>query len=331
MRKQAVVAVSTLLLFVTAMSAVVYAETTYTVTILDPSSHGGLGISYSGHWVGQIPIRITSGSTTYQTLSYCMDPDRTVYIGSTYTATLTTASDTSTWRAVSYVLSWYDPGNSHDAAVDQVAIWKLLDPGYVSEPWLDVTVNNEGTTLANIASGKDVVRQGDNLSWVAPITVDGASVQGSPGQTLTFTAQLKDAVGTPRLNVKVQFTATLNSDGSSIQLNSTYVVPAEGFTDSQGMVQVAVQVPSDTALGSTIQIQAATHSVWPQRYVDLTNPDNQDLIGIEDTFGLTTSTNICILGHITVVPESAFGALSALTAFAAAFAIWSKVKKTKIP
>ena len=333
MRKETILAASILMLLIAAMTATAYADTSYSVYIMDPtnSANGGKGISSSGYWVGQIPIRITAGTQTFQTQSYCMNYDKLIYIGSTYTATLTPATDNAAWRAASYILSWYDPADNNAAAVYQVAIWRLLNPSYVRESWLDINIDNAGAALASTASGRDVVRQDDLFNWISPITTDGASVQGSPGQTLAFTAQLKNSAGTPRPNVKVQFTVTLNSGGSNIQLNSPYVVPAEAFTDSQGMAQVTVTVPQDTALGSTIQIQASTKSVWPQRYVDLTNPDNQDLIAMGSTFNLTMTTNIAILGYITVLPESALGALSALVAFAAAFVIWTRVKKQKGP
>jgi hypothetical protein len=331
MRKVTALTAALLVMFAVGMCATAYAATTYSVYIMDPnnSANGAKGISSSGYWVGQIPIQITSGAQTYQTLAYCMEYERLIYIGSTYTATLTPATDTSAWRAASYILSWNTPTDNHAAAVQQVAIWRLLNSSYVREPWLDVTIDNEGAALASTASGKDVVRQGDTFSWVSPITADGESVQGSPGQMLTFTAQLKNSVGTPRPNVKVQFTVMLNNGASSVQLNSTYVSAAEAFTDSQGVVQVDVRVPSDTALGSTVQIQASTKSVWPQRYVDLADPSNQDLLALGENLDLTMSTNICILGHIMVVPESAVGPLSALGAFAASFIIWTKTKKPK--
>jgi hypothetical protein len=200
----------------------------------------------------------------------------------------------------------------------------------VREPWLDVNIDNAGAAIAAAVNGKDVVRQGDVFSWISPITHNGESVQGNPGQMIAFTAQLKSSAGVPRPNVKVQFAVTLNTGSSSMQLNSTYVVPTQAFTDSSGMVQVRVTVPADAPLGSTIQVQAATHSIWPQRYVDLTDPSNQDLIAIGSTFELTMTTDVVILGCITVVPESALGALSAVLAFAASFVVWIKVLKPKI-
>jgi hypothetical protein len=43
------------------------------------------------------------------------------------------------------------------------------------------------------------------------------------------------------------------------------------------------------------------------------------------------TTNIAILGYITVLPESAFGALGALEAFAAAFLTCVEIKKHRKP
>ncbi|MCW4018574.1 MAG: hypothetical protein NWF00_07870 [Candidatus Bathyarchaeota archaeon] len=331
MKRKALLTALLLAVLAVTLSATAYADTTYSVYIMDPnnSANGAKGVSSSGYWVGQIPIRITSGTQTFQTTSYCMEHGKVVHIGSTYTASLTPATDTATWRAVSYILSWHEPTDDTTAAVDQVAIWKLIDPSYTRDSWLDINIYNTGIALAASANGHDMVRQDDQFNWLSPITSNGASIQGSPGQTVVFTAQLTNSGGTPRPNVKVQFTVTLNNEGSSIPLGAPYVTPAEDFTDSQGRVHVSVTVPEDTPLGSTIQVQACTRSVWSQRYVDLTNPDNQDLIAMGEPFGLTMSTNICILGYITVVPESALGALSALAAFAAAFIIWKRTHHTK--
>ena len=329
MRKEAILATSLLVLLIAALSATVYAQTSYSVYIMDPTipANGAKGLSSNGYWVGQIPVRITSGSTTLQTVAYCKNFDKLIYIGSTYSATLTPVTDTTDWRAVSYILSWYAPADNNAAAVDQVALWRIIDSNYFREQWLDVNIDNAGAALANLANGKDVARQGDLFNWISPINVNMSSISANAGDTLTFRAQLTSSAGAPRANVKIQFTATLNI----MQLNSTYVNPAETFTDSQGIAQVSIRVPADTALGSTLEVKASTTSVWPQRYVDLTNPDNQDLIGTDSTFGLTLSTNICVLGNIHVVPESAYGALSAIGAFAGAFVIWARIKKQKGP
>ena len=157
-----------------------------------------------------------------------------------------------------------------------------------------------------------------------------SAVQANPGNTITFKAQLTNSDGTPRANVRILFNAILNPSGSNTLLNSTYVNPTETFTDSQGIAQVNVRVPSDTLLGATIEVKASTKSMWPQKYVDVTDACNQDLLGIDTAFELTLSTNVCILGYIMVLPESALGALSAFTAFAAAFILWSKFKHPKM-
>ena len=199
MKKEAILAIFIIALFIVSMSVEVFADSTYSIYIMDPTNpaNGGKGIASNGYWVGQIPIQITSGSTTYQTLSYCMEYEKLIYIGGTYTATLTSTSDTAAWRAVSYILSWYDSADNNAAAVNQVAIWRLINSGYVRESWLDVNIDNQGASLASTANGKDVVRQGDLFNWISPITTNGTSIQGSPGQTLAFTAQLKNSAGTP--------------------------------------------------------------------------------------------------------------------------------------
>jgi hypothetical protein len=328
MRKAALFAMFVFALVVTSTAATAFAETTYTILIQDPNNpaNGAYGLSMSGgHWVGQIPITITGGSTSTQTMAYCMQAERLIYIGSSYSATLATTPDTASWRAVSYVLSWDAPNSDNAAAISQVAIWKILNSSYACESWMDMNVYNQGVVVAAIANGKDVVRQGDNFNWIAPITSDGATTKGNPGQAITFVAQLTDSAHQPRANVKIQFSAQI--DGT--QLNSTYISASETYTASQGIVQVTVTVPSDTPLGSTVTVQASTQSIWPQRYIDLTSSANQDLIGMSETLNLTLATNVCILAYIMVVPESAWGALSGIVAFAAAFVIYTQTHKIR--
>lgn len=327
--KKVIFTASILIVLLGAMAATAYADTTYSVYIMDPPSNGAYGVSSSGHWIGQIPIQITQGSQTATTTSFCMQSENIIYIGSTYTATLTQVPDNAAWRAISYLITWCNPSDNNEAAAEQVAVWRLLNSSYQRESWVDVNIDNAGAALASQVSGKDVARQGDTLNWIYPITTDGGSVNGSPGQAIEFTAQLKDSTGTPRPNVKTEFAATLNDGSSSTPLSSAYVSPTEAFTDSQGMVQVTVTVPSDAPLGSTVQVQVSTHGVWPQRYVDLSDPSNQDLLALGSSFDLTTSSNIVILGYITVLPESALGALSAVAAFAASFIVWIKVLKPR--
>jgi len=147
---------------------------------------------------------------------------------------------------------------------------------------------------------------------------------------VTFIAQLANAVGSPRANVKILFNATLNTGSQSTLLNSTYASAASTYTDNQGHAQVSIIVPSDTPLGATIAVEGATQSIWPQRYIDVSNPATQDLIGIGETFNLTVSTNVCILGFITVLPESPVGPIAAIGAFGAGFMVWAKIKKKTV-
>jgi hypothetical protein len=264
-----------------------------------------------------------------------MDFDRTINIGSTYTATLTAAADNAEWRGVSYVLTWNKPTTNSEAAAAQVAVWRLLNQTrgtlYFRESWLSPSIDDAGNAVATAAWGRDVVRQGDVFSWVSPIQGNLSTTQANPGDTVTFTAQITSSQGTPRANVRVRFNATLNNGGAPLLLNSTYVSVASAFTDSQGHAQVSVTVPSDSPVGSTIAVEAATSSVWPQRYIDLGNPATQDLIGVDDTFQLTLTTNLCIFGFITVLPESQIGSIAAIGAFAAAFAAYVKIKQHKKP
>lgn len=337
MKRQSVYALILILLACSALASTVTvrADQAVSVYIMDPNNpaNGAKGIASGGYWVGEIPITLTSDSTTYQTVSYCINFDRLIYIGSTYSATIAPAADTAEWRGVSYLLTWNYPTTNDEGAAAQVAVWRLLNQtrgsNYYRESWLSQTIDDAGNAVATQAYGKDTVRQGDQFSWVSPISSNMSAVPASAGDTVTFVAQLTKADGTPRPNVRVLFNVTLNNSGTPLQLNSTYVSPPEAFTDSQGNVQVNVTVPSDTPLGATLAVEASTKSLWPQRYIDVTDPSTQDLIGIGDTFQLTLSTNVCILGYITVLPESAYGALSALGAFAAGFAVWITIKRKK--
>ena len=338
MKKNSLYALTLALLAFTslALTVTVRADSAVSVYLMDPYSqvNGNKGLSLSGYWVGEIPIIITSGSgSPYQTVSYCMNFDRNIYVGSTYTATVASVSDTSEWRAVSYLLTWNYPTTNSEAAADQVAIWRLLNQtrgtNYYKEAWLDQNVDDAGNAVATEAYGKDVVRQDDQFHWVSPISTNTSSIQANAGQTVTFTAQLTSATGTPRPNVRVLFNATLALGSQTQLLNSTYVTPQSAFTDTQGLAQVSVKVPSDTQLGATIAVEASTKSLWPQRYLDLTDPTTQDLLGIGNTYQLTLSTRVSVLGFIQVLPESSIGPLAAFGAVIGGFAVWRKYKQPK--
>jgi hypothetical protein len=334
MRKESILTASLLVIALAAFTATAYGQATINITILNPTSGGtgAKGILSNGHWVGEIPIRISgSGTPTFQTVAYCMDPDGLIYIGSTYSAFLAPSTDTSEWRAISYILSWNYPQDNTQAAVDQVAMWKLLNPGYTRQSWLEVSIYNAGISLANSASGKDVARQGDLFSWTSPIGANMSGIQANPGATITFTTLLTSSTGTPRANVKILFTAELTVSGLNQQLNSTHVTPSETFTDSQGNAQVTVHVPSDTPYGAIVEIRASTQSMWTQKYLDVSNPQAQDLVGIGSNLGMTLSTNIFLTGYLLILPEGPFAALGAIGAFAVAFVAWNKFMKPRKP
>jgi len=324
-------------LLLAAIGVAVYADIQVSVYIRNPldSSNGAKGVVSGSYWVGEIPITVIN-SPPQQTKAYCINFDRTINIGSTYTAELAAVTDTAEWRAVSYILTWYHPPADGNAAVaNQVAIWRLLNSTrgypYVRPSWLSTSLDGAGNALAEEVKNKDVVRQNDVLQWIEPITTNQSAVMGDPGETITFKAKLTDAAGTPRPNVRVIFTAILRPD--NIALGSTHISPSVTHTDSNGIAAVDVTVPEDIQNGESIEVKASTKSVWPQLYLDLNDAARQDLIGTGTTFELTVSTNVCVLAYILMIPEVPLGTLTAGAACAFAFVFWKKggrLKKQKM-
>ena len=316
------------------LAAVAYAQVV-SVSIRNPlySSNGAKGILSSNYWVGEIPITVSDGSEpAQQTNAYCMNATKTVYVGSTYTAALAAVTGSAKWNAVSYVLTWYNPPTDNDAAaVNQVAIWRILDDSYVRPYWLDTGVDSDGKALADFAKGKDVVREGDVLQWIEPVTTNKSAVMGNPGETVTFKAKLTDKSGTAKAGVKIIFSAVVSP--TDVELGAANVYPSETHTDSNGIAEVTVKVPDDIKNGERVAVTASTKSVWPQLYMDLRDDARQDLIGIGTTFELTVSTNVCVLAYIMVIPEVPLGTLTAGAACAFAFVFWKKgghLKKQKL-
>jgi len=326
-------------LLLASIGVAVYADIQVSVYIRNPlnGSNGAKGVVSGSYWVGEIPITVSNSTVAaQQTKAYCLNFDRTVNVGSTYNAEATAVMDSAEWRAVSYLLTWYHPpADGNAAAANQVAIWRLLNTTrgypYVTPNWLSTSLDTAGNALAEEAKGKDVVRQDDVFQWIEPVTTNQSAVMGDPGETITFKAKLTDTDGTPRPGVRVIFTATLRPD--DVALDSTYVSPAVTHTSSNGIAEVTVKVPETIQNGESIEVKASTKSVWPQLYLDLNDERRQDLIGIETTFELTVSTNVCVLAYILVIPEVPLGTLTAGAACAFAFVFWKKggrLKKQKM-
>lgn len=277
------------------VTAPIYTQTAYSVNIQEPSGSDVYGLwmgNYESYYIGQIPIRLYNSSSSYQTVAYCMNFNKDLVIGSTNSATLTPVVDNSTWRSVAYLLSWTNPTNDTEGAVEQVAVWKLIDSSYQKPTWITATIDSQATAWANSAVGKDVARQGDVLKWISPVNGNTSSVTLTPGDTITFTGQLTSSTGSPRANVKMLFNANLTAAGQNLQLNSTYVTPSSAYTDSQGQVQVTVKVPKDTPTGASITVQASTGSNWPRNYVNLNSAQYQDLLIAGPALNLNLATYI---------------------------------------
>jgi hypothetical protein len=301
------------------MCATVYATQSIWVSIQNPGSTSK-GLLFNPYWVGEIPIRIADtqagASSGAQTNAYCMQPAGVIYIGSTYQADITSVPDDATWKAISYILTWYNPPSTPaDGVRNQVAIWKLLG-GYSKPSWLSTSYDTAGESLKTTATGMDVVRQSDTLSWISPLgLVDNGAVRVDPGQSIYFAIQLMNGAN-PRPNVKITFSA-----GSLIS-------PTDVFTDSQGKAGVTVNIPSDWPQGSTVEITASTRGVWPRVFLNLNSHEQgtQNLIGIDTTYDLTVEANACVLAHINMVPEIPLGTLAAASMMALGFMAWNKKK-----
>jgi hypothetical protein len=193
-------------LIIVSTSAMVYAQSV-NVTIGYPSnSNGDLGITSGSYWIGQFPISVSSGGTSYPDNAYCLNYDSTINEGSTYQANIASVNDTTQWRAISYILSWYAPTDNNGAAIDQVAIWRLIGNYNPAEFNLPSTIEDNATALAALAAGKDVARQGDQLTWALPSTGNTTTAEG---QTVVYQTLLRNSTGAPRANVQINFNATL--------------------------------------------------------------------------------------------------------------------------
>ena len=312
------------------IGAVAYAQVQAAVYVRNPlnAGNGAKGVISGNSWVGEIPVTVSNNTEAPQnTVAYCMNFDKTVYVGDTYTSQATAVTDNTEWKAIGYLLTWYQPPADADAAAaNQVAIWRLLNNtrgyDYYQMPWLTNALNNAGNTLADEVLNKDVVRPGDVLEWIEPVTTNQSAIQGNPGETITFKVRLTDAFGAPRPGVKIIFSAVLGP--ANVELDAANVSPAETHTDSNGIAAVTVKVPDDIKNGERVEVQASTKSVWPQMYMDLDDCRRQDLIGIGTTFELTVSTNVCVLAYITVIPEVPLGTLTAGLTCGFAFMFWKK-------
>ena len=321
-------------LMVAVISAPVHAQEGVAVTIGYPQNTPSLGIN-TPSWIGQFPITIKSGGSSSQYEAYCLDYEGKVDMGTTYQANIVAAPDTKTWEEVAYILSWHTATTSDEAATVQDAIWRVLN-NYNGELSIPTNIDSNAASWVTDAADKEVVHPGDQLTWISPSSSTAIITSANQGQTIIFQVQLANSTG-GRPNVQIDFSAKLQYGTTSQTLSSTYINPTQTFTDNNGHAKVSVTVPSSAPYGSTIIVQASTQSIWPQKYLDLAyyNPTLQNIIVLSST--LTASTNLSILGSITVnahllgsimvTPESAFGALGAIVAAAAANIVYRTRKR----
>ena len=265
--------------------------TVYIYPIDEPVEWRGRTFEMGGsrYWVGEIHIQYGGVPPEgNHTRAYCLQYDVILHTGRSYTYEVVDAEDTVKWRAVSYVLSWYDPPKDDDeGAAVQGAIWNLTT-GY--DP------SGYGLGLASEAYGKDVIRRGDTMEWLTPVGYVG------PGEEITLTVAVKraddsGADGSGRAGVRVLFetsAGTLDKD--------------EAFTDSNGEASVTLTAPSESCV---VEVKAHTRGVWPKVY--LRNGETQDLIGLGDGLELTLTTEVIVIARIFVVPEFPFGTIAAVS------------------
>ena len=323
MKKRIVLATLLVTLFLSMIGSSIYAQALQ-VQIGVPSNPNDLGITAGSYWVGEFPVTLNPGTSQAVTgEAYCMTSGGTVYEGTSYTATEVPVPNTPTWQQIAYLLSWNAPTTNSQAAIDQVAIWMLMgqNPPYTDFS-LDSSITNQATSLVSSLSaggGMNVVRAGDHLQWISPFvgTEGSANVTSAePSQPITFQVQVTDSSGQPLAikNVQIDFTAV------------SLTTPE--YTNSNGVATYTFVVPPGTHAGITLAVTASTNSVWPVEFLDLTtaSPGTQNLLGVGASLGLTASFGVNISGYVFALPESAFGALGALVAFAAGFLIYYKLK-----
>ncbi len=239
-------------LIVTAMIAAAYAQTMQ-IQIGYPNSSNDLGIDSSSgltnaYWVGQFPVTINYGTSTPTTGEvYCMNANGQVIVGGNYNAAMTPVPNDPTWQQIGYILSWYAPTGTDQAAhvqaaVDQVAIWMLLNqqPGSYDFT-LDASIKTAAQNIVNTVTangGLNVARAGDQLQWISPfIGVKGSanSTSASPGVPVTFTLKLTDSQGNPIPNAQIDFAATITPPGvtTATPLSAPSISSPSAFTDTK--------------------------------------------------------------------------------------------------
>ncbi|MCD6528840.1 Ig-like domain-containing protein [Candidatus Bathyarchaeota archaeon] len=282
-----------LLLAVGLMFQAVYGQETIQISI----ERSGKGLSFyinkNKHWswAGETIVRI--GGSEYT--AYCIEPEVQIIPGLNQMQ-VQQVIDNSSWRSISYILTWYHPPEDDRSAAEiQGAIWRFLD----------VNPSSYGSSIYNEALNKDVVRPGDTL------TLTPQSGETSLGGSVTLKAKLTDSKGRPRPGVKILFSTTMGT------LDKT-----EGITNENGEVTVKLM---STELGKA-KVKAWTRGIWVNGY--LTSDENQDLIVIGYTTTMTKLTETSnIIFTTSVIPETPYGTLSALASLTLALFAFAFFKR----
>lgn len=288
------------------------AQTVQAVRFSLPSS-GGV---YGDGGVGVVHVKIDTDANNIPDTwieTYCISEDDWIYGGQSYDATLTSAPNTATNRAVAFILTWwhmpgtytgtttpgYQPATGFTttrATAIQNAIWKFTDAQ---------TVSGTAATIANDANGKDVVNASDTL------TLEKVS---QTENTATLKATLTSIEGPGHANVMIIFALT-GCTTPDLTTPSQWNLPAgythAGITDNNGEIEFTITFTEDAPL---IKVDAYTQGLWP----NILDPNG----GYQNLAPVTYGSSLVVKTTFFVVPEYVLGGLLALAACFAAFAVY---------
>ena len=267
----------------------VYGENEVNVLIEGTGKGKSFSLNQYWRWAGETILKIDGE----EYIAYCIEPEVEISPG-LYVMQTEEVPDNSSWRSISYILTWHHPAiDDYTAAEIQGAIWEYLNTN--PSPF--------GSSFYDEALGKDVIRPRDNL------TLTSSEDEVFIGDTVTLTARVIDADGNPRPGVRILFNTTIGT------LDAT-----EGTTNANGEVSVNLTATDP----GEAKVTAWTKGIWVNQY--LTSPEVQDLIIVGYTTTLTATSEVTFTTF--VIPEATFGTLGMLASLIAALTLFIAHKRT---